>query len=60
MINLPFVSIIVLNWNGESFIKQCLKSLLDQTYPDSNYEIIIIDNESTDKSMGIIKKIFQI
>ena len=39
MINKPFVSIIVLNWNEENFIIQCLKSLTNQTYSDKNYEI---------------------
>ena len=58
MVKEPFVSIIVLNWNGASFIRQCLESLLNQTYPESNYEIIIVDNASTDKSVDIITKHF--
>ena len=42
------ISAIILNWNGENIILECLKSLLNQTY--KNLEIIIIDNGSTDDS----------
>jgi hypothetical protein len=52
----PLVSIIVLNYNGEKCIRKCLKSLLSQTYP--NYEIIVVDNASTDSSPEIVKKEF--
>ena len=52
------ISIIVLNWNGENFIKQCLESLMNQTYSHSDYEIIVVDNSSTDKSIDIIKNEF--
>jgi hypothetical protein len=56
LLNAPLVSIVVLNWNGEDIIKECIYSLLDQTY--SNYEIIIVDNASTDNSVDIIKNEF--
>lgn len=49
----PLVSIIVLNWNGREYIRSCLRSLLDQSYP--NYEIIVVDNGSTDGSVEIIR-----
>ena len=44
----PLVSIIVVNWNGKEFLCDCLTSLLSQTY--WNYEIILVDNGSTDGS----------
>ena len=34
----------------------CIKSLLNQTYPKDRYEIIIVDNNSTDATASIIKK----
>ena len=45
----PLVSIIIVNFNGYSFTKQCVHSILRNTnYP--NYEIVIVDSGSTDKS----------
>lgn len=49
----PLISICVTNYNYERFIKETLDSVLSQTY--TNFEVIIIDNASTDSSMDIIK-----
>jgi GT2 family glycosyltransferase len=38
------VSIIVVNWNGEGFLKDCLGALSGQSY--GNREIILVDNSS--------------
>ena len=46
------VSIVIVNFNGEHFIKDCLDSVLNTTYP--NFEIIVVDNNSTDKSVRIL------
>lgn len=48
----PFVSIIILNYNGAKFIKNCLSSLSKITYP--NYEIIFVDNCSVDDSLKLV------
>ena len=53
-VNLPFVSIIVAAYNAEESIERCLEHLLNLDYPD--YEIIVVDNNSTDKTPGLIKK----
>jgi len=45
----PLVSVLVLNYNGKRFLDDCFTSLLAATY--SNYEIIMIDNLSTDDSV---------
>ncbi len=50
----PLVSIIVVNWNGISLLKDCIESILRQTY--GNYEIILVDNGSTDDSADYIEK----
>lgn len=42
-------SLIVLNWNGKEYLAQCLPSLLALDY--TNYEIILVDNGSTDDSV---------
>jgi len=50
----PKVSIIILNWNGKKYLNGCLASILDQKYP--NYDIILVDNGSTDDSVEFVKK----
>lgn len=54
MSSFPFVSIIVLNYFGENVISHTLDSLVNQTYPEEKMEIIVIDNNSLDKSRPII------
>lgn len=53
MIVKPLVSVIILNWNGEAFLRQCLDSLLETKYP--NIEILVVDNGSTDNSIDVIQ-----
>jgi GT2 family glycosyltransferase len=50
------VSIIVVNWNGERFLKDCLGALSDQSY--GNREIILVDNGSSDNSVGFAAENF--
>jgi GT2 family glycosyltransferase len=52
----PSISIIIVNFNGKELLKRCLTSLLTTNYPD--FEIIIVDNASTDGSVESIKKLF--
>jgi len=52
--NFPKISIGVPVYNGEYFLEKKLKSILEQTFSD--YEIIISDNASTDKTSIICKK----
>jgi GT2 family glycosyltransferase len=51
------VSIIIVNWNTKDILKDCLKSVYEQT-KDINYEIIVVDNASTDGSTDMVKKQF--
>jgi len=53
----PSVILIVLNWNGEKIIKNCLSSLLKSNYP--NFKAIVVDNGSTDNSVNIVKRYFK-
>ena len=50
----PLISIIIVTHNSERYIEMCLKSIFQQKF--KNYEIIIIDNLSKDKTLKIIKK----
>ncbi len=48
------MSVIVLNYNGGAIIERCLEHLLAQSYP--NFEIIVVDNNSTDASPAILQR----
>lgn len=48
------VTVIILNTNELQHLKTCLPSVLSQTYP--NYEVLVVDNASTDGSIDFIKK----
>lgn len=50
----PLVSIIIACYNAENYIDICMESLIKQTY--KNFEIIVCDDASTDKSIEILKK----
>lgn len=52
----PLVSIIVLNHNGRTFLLKCFDSLKKLSY--SNYEVIMVDNASTDGSVKYVRSIF--
>ena len=46
----PIVSVLVAAYNQERFIGRCLRSLLHQTMPLGDYEIIVINDGSTDRT----------
>lgn len=48
------VSIIIPNYNGAKYIKECIDSVYNQTYKD--YELIVVDNASMDDSNKIIEE----
>lgn len=50
----PKISIIVPVFNSEQFLRQCLNSLRNQTFVD--FEVILVDDGSSDKSVEIIKE----
>ena len=53
----PKVSVILPARNEEDFIEKCLNSLVEQDY--ENYEIVVIDDRSEDKTGDIIKRLAQ-
>lgn len=50
----PLISIIISTKNSSEFLEECLRSVKKQTY--KNFEIIIVDNNSTDNTKEIAKK----
>lgn len=51
---MPKFSIIIPVYNVEEYIKECLDSVMEQTYKD--FEVIVVNDGTKDKSMDIVKK----
>lgn len=51
---LPFVSVIVPVYNDPGGIRNCLEALRSQTYPDEQFEVLVVDNGSTDETREVI------
>jgi GT2 family glycosyltransferase len=49
----PFISVVLVSWNSEKYLVRCLDSLANQTFQD--FEIIIVDNGSTDDTLNRLK-----
>ena len=48
----PKVSIIIVNYNGKILLEKCLESVFKANY--KNFEVIVVDNNSTDDSVNFI------
>jgi glycosyltransferase involved in cell wall biosynthesis len=53
-IDTPLVTVIIPNYNNETYLPECLESVIKQSY--KNMEIIVIDDGSTDRSAEILQK----
>lgn len=51
----PILSIIIPTHNSASTIENCIRSLISQSYPRENFEIIVIDDGSTDRTVEMAK-----
>lgn len=52
----PTISVVVLNWNGQIHLEECLSSLRTQTFRD--FEVILVDNGSQDGSVPFVRARF--
>lgn len=50
----PLVSIILVTYKSGTYLKKCLDSIFKISYP--NFEVVILDNNSSDKSIDLLKK----
>lgn len=51
----PFISVVVCTYNREDLITGCLDSLADQTADSSSFEVLVIDNNSTDNTNHLVR-----
>lgn len=58
MKKIPKVSVIIVNYNGKYFLRECLNSVLDVDFPKSQYEVILVDNDSRDGSIEYVTENF--
>lgn len=56
----PFVSIIIPVYNDNDFLKVCLAALTKQTYSKDHFEIIVVDNNSTEDVSQITNRFEQV
>ena len=49
----PKIAVLMCACNAEQYIKEAIDSILNQTFTD--FEFIIVENGSTDKTLGIIE-----
>jgi GT2 family glycosyltransferase len=49
-------TIVIPNWNGWQHLQRCLPTVFTQTYP--NFEVVIVDNASTDGSVELVREQF--
>lgn len=54
------ISVIVPFHNAEKHIEDCINSLLAQDYPSADYEVIMVDNNSSDASADIVSRFSRI
>jgi len=55
----PFVSVIIPVYNDPERLKTCLQALEEQTYPQSSYEVIVVDNGSDESIEPIVTEFNQ-
>ena len=52
----PQVSVVLATYNRKELLKECLESLFNQTYPKDRYEIIVVNDGSTDGTEEVLKE----
>src|SRR5262249_8325654 len=48
------LAIIIVNWNGGEYVERCIRSISENP-PSCDYEIIVVDNDSTDRSLSWLR-----
>ena len=54
----PYVTLIIVNYNGKKYLHDCFSSLKNLNYDKKKLKIIMVDNQSQDGSVAFVKKNF--
>jgi glycosyltransferase involved in cell wall biosynthesis len=55
----PLVSVVICTYNRRALLRHCLTSLFTQTFPKDDYEIIVVDDGSTDGTQTLLQGVAQ-
>lgn len=55
-----YLSVVIATYNRSELVRKCIMSLFDQTYSGDSYEIIIVDDGSTDDTEGLVRELHSI
>ena len=55
MTDQPFISVIIPVWNSPDLLAKCLAALAVQSYPRERYEVLVVDNGSTDSTAAVAR-----
>ncbi len=55
----PFISVIVPARNEEQNIEQCIRSIMESTYPPECFEVIVVNDQSDDATVEIVERLQQ-
>ncbi|MEA3336429.1 MAG: glycosyltransferase family 2 protein [Chloroflexota bacterium] len=58
MSELPFASVIIPNYNGRELLATCLEALRQQSFPPEGFEVIVVDDASSDDSVEFLAERF--
>lgn len=56
--DLPSVSVLLVNYNGQGVLQECLTAVLATEYPKELLEVIMVDNNSRDNSVAYVRRNF--
>ncbi len=56
MADKPYISVVIPAYNEQDYLDLSLSSLANQTYPHDRYEVIVVDNASTDKTTAVARE----
>jgi GT2 family glycosyltransferase len=54
----PFVTVLIVAYNGTKYLRACLDSVLDQDFPNEHYQVMVIDNASSDGSADFVEQYY--
>src|ERR1035437_4165470 len=57
--NATFISVIIAARNEEKNIRNCIESIFKQSYPANLFEVIVVDENSTDSTADIVNSFMQ-